>query len=236
MVFLMKTLGLLGGMSWESTREYYRLLNEDIRSAKGGLHSAPLLINSFDFAPINAMQKDTDWQPLFDYLANAARGLEAAGAQAIMICTNYMHKCAPAVEAAIGIPLLHIADAVADAVLANGQSKVGLLGARGTMEEPFYRDRLALKGVDVAVPDAAERTMIDRVVFGELCRGEFTPESRNAYLKVMNRLADEQGAQGMILGCTEIEQLILPEHTPLTLYPSAELHARAGAAFILSDE
>tara|TARA_B100001179_G_C18523714_1_gene373934 strand:- start:4 stop:699 length:696 start_codon:yes stop_codon:yes gene_type:complete len=230
----MKTLGLLGGMSWESTREYYRILNETIRDEKGGLHSAPLLLHSFEFAEIAALQKYDDWQPLYDRLTKAALGLQAAGADAIMICTNYMHKCAPAIEAAISVPLVHIADAVAEAMQQEGQTVAGLLGARGTMEEPFYRERLQTHGITVLTPEKEEREEIHRIVFGELCQGQFLPESRDYYLSVMERL-QTQGAEGIILGCTEIEQLILPEHTALRLYPSAEIHARAGAAFILRD-
>lgn len=229
----MNTIGLLGGMSWESTREYYRIINEQIREAKGGgLHSAPMIIHSFEFDAIAARQRSESWSELNHILSDAAKGLENAGAQAIMICTNYMHKCAPAVESAVSIPLIHIADVAASAALANGQNTVGLLGARGTMQENFYRDRLASHGLKIVIPNDEDCEEVHRVVFDELCQGKFLDASRTRYLHIIQKLADN-GAQGIVLGCTEIEQLIRPTDTPLTLYNTAELHALAGAEFVL---
>lgn len=231
----MHKLGLLGGMSWESTREYYRILNEQVRLARGGLHSAPLLIESFDFAPIAHKQAAADWPALERQLAQSAMELERAGAKALLICTNYMHRCAQAVEAAIQIPLIHIADAIGRAALAQGQRRLGLLGASGTMEHPFYRDRLEALGIEVLIPQAEERRLVHQIIFEQLCLGVFSQDARDEYLRIMNDLRD-RGAEGVILGCTEIEQLITPEHTSLTLYPSAQIHALAGAEFVLGNE
>ncbi len=231
----MRTIGLLGGMSWESTREYYRILNEQARAAQGGLASAPVLLHSFNFAPIAKMQAAGEWPALEAQLANAAKGLEAAGAEAILICTNYMHRCADAVSAAISIPLIHIAEAIGARAVAAGQSRIGLLGAEGTMSAPFYREKLEAMGIEVLIPDDAQRAFIHETIFKELCVGKFTDATRARYLEIIDALK-EQGAQGVILGCTEIEQLILPEHVTLTLYPSAEIHAQAGAAFMLREK
>ena len=231
----MRTIGLLGGMSWESTREYYRILNEQARASEGGLSSAPILLHSFNFAPIAKLQAAGEWAALEAQLANAAKGLEAVGAEAILICTNYMHRCADAVSAATSIPLIHIAEAIGARAVAAGHTRLGLLGAEGTMSAPFYREKLEAMGIDVLIPDDAERAFIHNSIFKELCLGNFTDATRARYLAIIDTLK-EQGAQGIILGCTEIEQLILPDHTELTLYPSAEIHARAGAEFMLSEK
>lgn len=225
-------LGLLGGMSWESSREYYRLLNEHIREVKGGLHSAPLIMHSFDFADIAALQKSEDWTPLNSIMAEAAQGLEKAGAAAIMICTNYMHKSAPAIEQACNIPLIHIADAVGGAIARDGFSCVGLLGARGTMCEPFYKQRLATHGIDVIIPQEEQIDFVHRSIFEEMCQGIFSEATAQRYGEIMEQLK-QRGAQGIILGCTEIEQLVSAESTSLALYPSAALHARAGADWLI---
>lgn len=229
----MKMIGLLGGMSWESTREYYRLLNEGVREAKGGLHSAPILLHSFDFAQIARLQHAGRWDVLADMLAGAAQGLERAGAGAIMICTNLMHKVAPQVQAAISIPLLHIADAVAASIKADGIDCVALLGARYTMLEPFYRDRLSTHGIRTMVPEAEDLEEISRVVYDELCQGQFLPESRRFYVEAIERLI-VRGAKGVVLGCTEIPQLIAQKDVRIPIYDTTALHAEAGLAFVLS--
>jgi len=229
----MQTIGLLGGMSWESTREYYRLLNEGVREVKGGLHSAPILMHSFDFAQIAQLQHAGRWDALADMLSMAAQGLERAGAGAIMICTNLMHKVAPQVQASINIPLLHIADAVAAAIKADGIDCVALLGARYTMLEPFYRDKLSTHGIRTIVPEAPDLEEISRVVYDELCQGRFLTESRRFYGQAIERLV-ARGARGVVLGCTEIPQLISPKDVRVPMYDTTALHAEAGLAFVLS--
>ena len=230
----MRKIGLLGGMSWESTREYYRIINEQVRASCGGLTSAPILLESYDFAPIAEKQKAGDWEALEAQLAASAKWLEQGGAEAILICTNYMHRCAPAVEAALSkARLLHIADCIGQRALAAGHNKLGLIGAAGTMEHPFYRERLEVMGIEVCIPPEKARAEINRIIFEELCVGRFEAASRERYLAIIHALATQQGAQGIILGCTEIEQLILPQHTNLPLYPSAQMHAESAVEFIL---
>lgn len=229
----MNTIGLIGGVSWESTREYYRMLNEGVRDALGGLHSAKILMHSLDFAEIAAHQHAGRWHEINAIVADSAKALEAAGADAIMICSNLMHKPAPVAEAVISIPLIHIADACAQAILAKGQKKVGLLGAIFTMEEAFYRTRIADKfGIEVIIPEETDRQEVSRVVYEELCQGKFTESSRTRYLEICDKLAAE-GAEGIILGCTEIPQLINQSMTTLTLYDTTQIHAQAGLDFLL---
>ncbi|MCI5048965.1 MAG: aspartate/glutamate racemase family protein [Rickettsiales bacterium] len=228
----MKTIGLLGGMSWESTREYYRLFNEGVRDAKGGLHSAKLLMHSFDFAEIAQRQHAGEWDALADMLVNAAKGLEAAGADALMICTNLMHKFAPHIQKECDIPLIHIGDAVADAIKANGQSKVALLGAKFTMAEPFYKDRLAQQDIETIIPEGEDFDEISRIIYEELCQGEILDASRNSYLMIIAKLA-EQGAEGIVLGCTEIPLLIQQDMCNVSLYDTTAIHVRAGLDFML---
>ncbi|MFE5587484.1 aspartate/glutamate racemase family protein [Kitasatospora sp. NPDC056531] len=222
----MKTLGLIGGMSWESTAEYYRLLNELTRDRLGGLHSAQLVLYSVDFAEIEQLQAAGRWEEAGSILAGAARSLEAAGADLLLICTNTMHKVADQVSAAVSVPLLHLADATATAVRAAGVGRVGLLGTAFTMEQDFYRGRLAASGLDVLVPAAASRALVHRVIYEELCVGEVREESRAAYRRVIEELVSA-GAEGIILGCTEIELLIRPEDSPVPVFPTARLHAEA---------
>lgn len=229
----MRMIGLLGGMSWESTREYYRIINEGIRDAKGGLHSAPLLLHSFDFAEIAALQHNGQWDALGNQMAQAAQGLERAGAGAIMICTNLMHKVSPHVQRAIAIPLLHIADAVAAAIKADGNRTVALLGTSYTMQEPFYRERIAQHGIETIVPEGSDAEGVSRIIYEELCQGKFLPDSRRYYLQVMDRLK-VRGAQGVILGCTEIPQLIGPNDCDVALYDTTTLHAKSGLDWMLS--
>lgn len=230
----MQTLGVMGGMSWESTTTYYRLLNEGIRDALGGLHSAPLLLHSVDFAGIAALQKAGDWDAAGAQLAEVARGLERAGAGALLLATNTMHKVAPAIEAAVDIPLLHIGDAVGEALSATGVKRAALLGTRFTMQEAFYRQRLEERfGIEVLLPDTESMAEIDRAIFAELCLGEFRSETRDFYLGVLERLR-EQGAQAAILGCTEIGLLLADVDSPLPLVDSAEQHVAMGLEWLLS--
>ena len=228
----MKTIGLLGGMSWESTAEYYRIANQTVRDRMGGLHSAKILLDSVDFAEIGLMQREDRWGDAADLLATHARGLQDAGAEMVLICTNTMHKVAPEVSAAIDVPLLHIADAAAVAVRAAGLSRVGLLGTAFTMEQPFYRDRLAEHGLDVVIPGDRDRELVHRVIFDELAMGVVSDESRAAYRRIIEGLVAD-GAEGIILGCTEIELLVTGEDCPVPVFPTARLHIEAAveAAF-----
>ncbi|MFG2698777.1 aspartate/glutamate racemase family protein [Kitasatospora sp. NPDC048407] len=222
----MKTIGLLGGMSWESTAQYYRLLNEFTRDRLGGLHSAKCVLYSVDFAEIEQLQATGQWQAAGEMLADAARSVEAGGADLLLICTNTMHKVAEQVAGAVGIPLLHLGDATAEAVLAAGVRRVGLLGTAFTMEQDFYRERLAGHGLDVIVPDAAGRELVHRVIYQELCVGVVREESREAYRKVIAELV-AAGAEGVILGCTEIELLVRAEDSPVPVFPTTRIHAAA---------
>jgi aspartate racemase len=231
----MKTLGLIGGMSWESTAEYYRLLNELTRDRLGGLHSAQLVLHSVDFAEIEQLQAAGRWEEAGSVLAGAARSLEAAGADLLLICTNTMHKVADQVAAAVSVPLLHLADATAAAVRAAGLRRVGLLGTAFTMEQDFYRGRLASGGLDVLVPEADSRALVHRVIYQELCVGEVREESRAAYRRVIEELV-AAGAEGIILGCTEIELLVRPEDSPVPVFPTARLHAEAAVAAALDGQ
>lgn len=231
----LKTVGLIGGMSWESTVPYYRVLNRTVAERLGGLHSARVLLHSVDFHEVEVLQSEGRWDDAGDLLAAAARGLEAAGADFLVLCTNTMHKVAPAIEAAVGIPLLHIADATAVSIREAGLTTVGLLGTRFTMEEEFYRGRLAdPHGLTTLVPDAADRVRVDRVIFEELCRGRIEEGSREAYRRIVAALVDE-GAEGIVLGCTEIGLLLRPEDASVPLFDTAALHARAAALRALGD-
>jgi len=221
----MKTVGLLGGMSWESTILYYQVLNRGVRERLGGLHSAKILLHSVDFAEIEALQVAGQWQQAGELLAAAATGLQQGGADMVLICTNLMHKVAPVVEDRLEVPRLHIADAAGREIVRRGVRKVGLLGARYTMEEGFYRDRLGERfGIEVVIPEPAGRELVHRVIFEELCRGELRDTSRAAYLDVIGQLA-EQGAEGVVLGCTEIPLLVRPQDCELPLFNTTELHA-----------
>lgn len=229
----MRQLGILGGMSWESTASYYRLLNQGVREQLGGLHSAPLLLHSVDFAEIAELQRRADWQAAGALLAKAAQGLQQAGATALLLATNTMHKVAPAIEAAVDIPLLHIGDAVGQALQHQGVRRAALLGTRFTMQEDFYRQRLAERfGIEVITPDAAQMAEIDRVIFAELCQGQFLPSARDFYLDCLRTL-QEQGAEAAILGCTEIGLLLEGLDAPLPLLDSTELHVAMGLEWML---
>ncbi len=222
----MKRIGLLGGMSWESSVLYERLINEGVRDALGGGASADLIVRSYNFADIEALQATGRWDELGELLAADAKGLEAAGAELIVLCSNTMHKVAPSIEAVIGVPFIHLADATATAVMSAGVGRVGLLGTRFTMEEDFYRSRLVSHGLDVVVPDAADRDLVNRVIYDELVQGQVLPESKAAYLAVIDRLV-AQGAEGIIAGCTEIELLIAASDLTVTYFPTTTLHAQA---------
>ena len=231
----MKTIGLLGGMSWESTLGYYKLINEAIRQRLGGLHSARLVLYSVDFHEVERLQRTDDWDAAGVLLADAARSLAAAGADFIVLCTNTMHKVAAAIEAAVPIPLLHIADPTAAEIAGAGHAKVGLLGTRFTMEQAFYRERLQERhGLEVIVPDATDRDSVHRIIYDELCLGDVRAESREEYRRVMRGLV-AQGAQAIILGCTEISLLVGPHDAEVPLFDTTAIHARAAAQAALGD-
>ncbi len=231
----MKTIGLLGGMSWESTLSYYRLLNEGVKAKLGGFHSARIALVSVDFAEIEAFQRNDDWEGAGQALAAAARQVEAGGGQALVIATNTMHRVAEEIAAAIEIPLLHIADATGEALRNDGVRRVGLLGTRFTMEQAFYRQRLEERfGIEVVVPDEAGRVSVHEIIFSELVQGEINDASRARFLAIIDALA-AQGAEGVILGCTEIAMLMEQQHTAMPLYDTTALHVNAALAFALEE-
>ncbi|MCG7585810.1 aspartate/glutamate racemase family protein [Photobacterium sp. OFAV2-7] len=231
----MKTIGMLGGMSWESTLSYYQALNEGVKKALGGLHSAKICLYSVDFDEIEKLQHQGDWEKTADILAKSAKGVEAGGADFLLICTNTMHKVAPQIEQAITIPLLHIADATAEVLIKEGITKVGLLGTRFTMEQDFYKRRL-IDNYDIAVvtPDEQQMVLVHRVIYEELCQGVIAEESREAYLNIIADL-HEQGAQAVILGCTEIALLVQQAHTSVQLLDTTAIHAEAAVRAALAD-
>lgn len=232
----MKTVGLLGGMSWESTVTYYQILNREIGGRLGGVHSARVLLLSVDFQEIEALQHRGEWGRLGEILMNDARALERGGADFLVICTNTMHLVAPAIEAGISIPLLHIADATAERIKAVGLSRVGLLGTRFTMEEAFYKGRLeAEHGLSVLVPPPTDREIVHRVIYEELVMGEIRPESRSEFARISDDLA-RSGAEGVILGCTEIGLLLRQEDSQVALFDTSVIHAEAAAALALDDD
>jgi len=229
----MKKIGMIGGMSWESSIEYYRLMNLKVRETLGGLHSAECIMYSFDFADIEFLQSSGKWDESAELMLQTARRLEGAGADFVIICTNTMHKNADFVAEHIGIPLLHIADATADEVKRLGLKAVGLLGTQFTMEEDFYKGRLADKyQLEVLVPDRKAREEINRIIYEELCRGIIRPESRAFYRNAIENLV-KRGAGGIILGCTEIGLLVKPEDSPAPVFDTTEIHAAAAARFAL---
>jgi aspartate racemase len=230
----MQTIGLIGGMSWHSTASYYRIINEVVAEQLGGHASAPIALQSLDFATVRRHQVDGDWAGAGDLLGRAAQACVAGGADVVAICTNLMHKVAPAVEASIDVPLLHIADAVAGVATPQGWNRLGILGARWVMEESFYGDRLARHGIAAVAPGPEDRELVDRVVFDELTQGVIRDESRAAYVGVIERLA-EQGAQAVVLACTEIGLLVGADDSPLPLICSADAHAHALAEVALRE-
>jgi aspartate racemase len=230
----MRTLGLLGGMSWESTLPYYRYVNERVRERLGGLHSAKLVLYSVDFAEIERLQHAGDWESAGRVLAEAAQALERAGAKALVICTNTMHRVVGAIEAQIDMPVLHIADATARRVGAHGIGKVGLLGTRFTMEQDFYRGRLERSGLAVLIPDADKRAEVHRIIYDELCLGTIRDASREAYRAIMTGLV-ARGAEGVILGCTEIGLLVDAADANVPVFDTTRIHAEAAADWALGD-
>lgn len=231
----MKTIGLIGGMSWESSLEYYRLLNEGVKARLGGLHSARCIMLSVDFAEIEALQRSGEWDQSAQLLASAAASLERAGADCVVLCTNTMHKVAGAMQAAVSIPMIHIADPTAERICRAGYKRIGLLGTRFTMEEDFYKQRLVDRfGLDVLIPNTEQRDCIHRVIYDELVLGLVRDGSRRAYTAIIADLV-EQGAQAIILGCTEIGLLVKPEDSPVPLFDTTSIHAEAAVEFALRE-
>ncbi|RSM64880.1 aspartate/glutamate racemase [Kibdelosporangium aridum] len=228
----MELIGVIGGMSWQSTAEYLRLLNEGVRTRLGGLHSARLRVATVDFAPIARMQADGDWSGAAQVLAQEARSLEAAGARFVLIATNTMHKIYDEVAAAVTIPVLHLGDVTADAAHAAGVTRVGLLATKYTMEQSFYRDRLAMHGIQTLIPDEADRRAVQRIIYDELCVGRVEPSSREQLLEIARSLLAE-GAEGIVLGCTELELSISPEALDVPVFPTTTLHCEAALELAL---
>ncbi len=229
----MKTVGLLGGMSWESTLGYYREINEGVKRALGGLHSAKIALLSVDFEPIEKLQQEGDWEGAAAILAAAAQNVQSAGADFLLICSNTMHKVAPQIEEAIEIPLLHIADATAQAIAQEGISAVGLLGTAFTMEQDFYRGRLTEKhGLDVRTPDEKDRGYVHQTIYRELCLGKVRATARSEFLRIIDTFA-EQGAEGAILGCTEIGMLVQQRDTNVRLFDTTAIHAAKAVEYAI---
>lgn len=229
----MKTIGLLGGMSWESTVGYYKAINEGVRSSLGGLHSAKIAMYSVDFDPIEKLQHEGDWEGTAKILIDAAKKVQSAGADFLLICTNTMHKVAPQIEAELDIPLLHIADATADVLVKKGIEKVGLLGTAFTMEQDFYKGRLSHKhGLSVLTPNEADRAVIHNVIYKELCLGKSLPASKAEYLRIIESLA-QQGAEAVILGCTEIGMLVNQHDTEIELLDTTTIHAQQAVEYAI---
>ena len=229
----MKTIGMIGGMSWESSIEYYRIVNQTVKEKLGGLHSAKSVMYSVDFAEIETLQREGRWDQATQAMITAARHVESGGADFVVICTNTMHKMADDVEAAIGIPLLHIADATAEAIKARGLSKIGLLGTKFTMEEDFYRGRLVEHhGLNVLIPETEDREVAHRVIYDELVLGNIKSESREVYKKIIEKLI-AAGAQGIILGCTEIGLLVKDEDSSIPLFDTTYIHAVSAVEYAL---
>lgn len=228
----MKTIGLIGGMSWESSLLYYRLINQGVNQRLGGLHSAKLLMQSVDFAPLEKLQHTGDWDGAAEILIDAARRLETAGADFFLIATNTMHQVADAVAASVSIPLLHIADTTAKVLLHDQVRRVGLLGTAFTMELDFYRERIEQKGIEIVVPEMHDRQMVHDIIYQELCQGKVDDDSREVYLAIIDRLR-EQHIDGVILGCTEIGMLVESHHTDIPLYDTTAIHAASAVDFAL---
>ncbi len=229
----MKTIGLIGGLSWEASAEYYRIINQTVQSAVGGLHSAQSLLYSFDFAEIEQLQRADRWEEATQRMVEAAQSLERGGADLIVICANTMHKMAAAVQSAVVIPLLHIADATAECIVAQGYHKVGLLGTIYTMEHDFYKQRLTqVYGLEVVVPNASDRQQVNAIIYTELCRGRINPASRQEYRRIIAALVGA-GAEAVILGCTELMLLVKPKDSSVPLFDTTTIHAEAAAHYAL---
>lgn len=224
----MRTIGLLGGMSWESTVTYYQIINETIKARLGGLHSAKIFLHSVDFAEIEKHQSKGEWDKSAVILSKAAKSLEQAGADYIVICTNTMHKVAPDIEKEINIPIVHIADATAEELQKDGIKRVALLGTKYTMTQDFYKQRIQARGIEVMIPDAEDVDIVNQVIYDELCLGKISSVSRKEFVRIIAELQD-QGAEGVILGCTEIGLLIGKEDSSLPVYDTAQIHARVAA-------
>ncbi len=231
----MKTIGLIGGMSWESSAEYYRIINESVREELGGWHSSKCLMYSFDFDEMHRLQDKGEWERLARLVADAARRLETGGADCILICANTMHKMAGEVQKAVSIPVIHIANATGEEIKSKGLRTVGLLGTRFTMEEDFYKGRLSEKfGLKVIVPEERDRRFIHDVIFNELCLGKFNPSSKEEFKRIISRL-EKDGAEGVVLGCTEIPLLIKQEDVKSPIFDTTRIHAKAGVKFALGE-
>lgn len=232
----MKTIGMLGGMSWESTISYYKAINEGVKQLLGGLHSAKICLYSVDFDEIEKLQHENKWAETAEILSKAAQSIEAGGADFLIICTNTMHKVAAEIEKSVSIPLLHIADATAEKLLFDNIKKVGLLGTRFTMEQSFYKGRLTEKyDIDVIVPPTDQQTIVHNIIYSELCLGQIKEDSRQKYLEIINQLY-KQGAEAIILGCTEIALLVQQQHTSVPLYDTTEIHAAQAVKLATSDQ
>lgn len=230
----MKTIGLIGGMSWESTVTYYQIINRVVQSRLGGFHSAKILLYSVDFSEIEECQVQGDWDKSADILAQAAKNLETAGADFIVICTNTMHKVAPQIQERIGIPIVHIAEAAAQAINAGQISRAALLGTKYTMTQAFYKDKLLSAGIDVIIPDEEDMEFVNHVIFDELCLGTVSDKSKQGFLRIIDKLADK-GAQAIVLGCTEIGLLIRPEDTRLPVFDTTDIHATKAALLSIGE-
>ncbi len=231
----MKTIGMIGGMSWESTTSYYKLINEGVKNSLGGLHSAKICLYSVDFDEIDELQRKGRWDETAEILSKAAKSVEAGGADFILICTNTMHKVASEIEATISIPLLHIADTTAEKLIFDNVKRVGLLGTQFTMEQSFYKGRLTEKyGIEVIIPKVQQQKIVHNVIYSELCLGKIKESSRQQYLEIINQL-HEQGAEAIILGCTEIPILVQQQHTSVPLYDTTEIHAAQAVKLATSE-
>ena len=230
----MKTIGLIGGMSWESTVTYYQMINEGIKDSLGGLHSAKVLLYSVDFFEIEALMSRGAWDDAAELLSDVAHRLEAAGADMILICTNTLHKVAPQVQNRIRVPLVHIAEAAAEELLSKGITRVGLLGTKYTMTQEFYREKLTERGIDVLIPEGEEIDLVNRVIFDELCLGVVKEDSKAGYLKVIANL-QARGAQGVLLGCTELGLIVSQEDVSLPLFDTTVIHAKKAIELALRD-
>ncbi len=230
----MKTIGLIGGMSWESTVTYYQMINEGIKDSLGGLHSAKVLLYSVDFFEIEALMSRGAWDEAAELLGDVAQRLEEAGADMILICTNTLHKVAPQVQSRIRVPLVHIAEAAAEELLSKGITRVGLLGTKYTMTQEFYREKLTERGIDVLIPEGEEIDLVNRVIFDELCLGVVKEDSKAAYLKVIANL-QARGAQGILLGCTELGLIVSQEDVSLPLFDTTVIHAKKAVELALRD-
>ena len=231
----MKTIGLIGGLSWESTSEYYRYINEMVKQQKGGLHSAKIVMYSFDFEEMVELQHSGKWDVATDRMIEAGRTLQNAGADIIVICTNTMHICADEMRAVLDIPLMHIVDTVAEKIEEQEITKVGLLGTKFTMEQPFYKELLKTRGIEVVIPNEEDRQIVHDVIYNELCKGEVSDSSREKYIAIIEKLKDE-GAGGIILGCTEIPLLLEQNDTSVPLFDTTYIHAVAAAEFALEED